>query len=533
MVTNWRRGEVKKALFLVCSFGLLFAMLSTVPDNGGIMIATSRSTSPIQISGPVRTITSLEERPRIAVVKPIFTDTAYSNAFYTFYRKHSKNPAPFITADLNYLNVTVKDDWGWSSGLREFLSSHKAALAGIGLERDIRLIDEIDVTLGGLFDEGRRTYDVLVLGFTEYVTAEEYAAYKRFVETGGTLIIMDACNFLAEVKFHPPTSPGELGHLSLVKGHGWEFNGTHAWKSVYHRWPDENRNWIGSNYWKYWIGDHYDYLRVNTSHPISNYIRNSYGENITSRYGAHEENKLENLTDTQVLGYWHFIDSGEAPIEPIAAYQHFYGNGSVFHTGIMASDVVHREEFMQAFLVCMIRMALTGEVGHWGFWEDCTFQSSANIFLQNGTRAKEGNLLSGLVECRVSFNTSIIAQDGHPYSLTGVKATMFRKDSFGSDHVYTVNGTQTDDDGFNWSIDIDTSAMLDAVYEFQVSCRFVSCWNATYYFDSTIMIATYEIQNISPELRLGLTLLLVLPFGVAVFRSAFVVWRDTKPEVSS
>ncbi|UCH04981.1 MAG: hypothetical protein JSW05_02145 [Candidatus Thorarchaeota archaeon] len=524
---------MKEAIFLICFFGFFITMLSSVPGNGPVMVANSVPTSPIQISDDLSTVASPEEEPRIAVVKPIFTDTAYSHAFYTFYWKHGENPAPFITTDLNYLNVTVEDDWGWSTGLREFLSSYKASLAGIGLESDIVLIDEINVALGALFDEDRRNYDVVILGFTEYVTAEEYAAYRRFVETGGTLIIMDACNFLAEVKYYPPSSPGESGYLSLVKGHGWEFNGTHAWKSVYHRWPDENRNWVGSNYWRYWYGDHYDYLRVNTSHPISNYIRDSYGENITSRYGAHEENKLENLTDTQVIGYWHFIDPGEAPSEPIAAYQHFYGNGSVFHTGIMASDVVQREEFMQALLVCMIRMALTGEVGNWGFWEDSTFQSSSKLFFGNGTEAHENDLLSGLVECHVTLNTSLIAQDGHPYSLTGVEATIRREDSFISDRVYRVNGTKTDDAGLTWCISINTLIIPDAVYTIQVGCRFVSCWNATFYIDSTIMIATYEIQNLSPDLRLRMTLILALFTSIAVFGSVFVVWNGRRPEVSS
>jgi hypothetical protein len=58
------------------------------------------------------------------------------------------------------------------------------------------------MTGGALLDEnGTRRFDAVILGFTEYVTAQEYSAYKHFVADGGRLIFMDATNFLAEVKF--------------------------------------------------------------------------------------------------------------------------------------------------------------------------------------------------------------------------------------------------------------------------------------------------------------------------------------------
>ncbi|MFX1369945.1 MAG: hypothetical protein ACFFAY_15225, partial [Promethearchaeota archaeon] len=269
--------------------------------------------SPNQESSPIGIISTEDEKPRIAVVKPIFTSTAYADAFYEFYRKHARSTEPFITTDLWYLNVTVKDDWGYTAGLADFLYSAKARIVDLYIDENVELINEIDVIKGALFDESRRVYDVLILGFTEYVTIEEYNFYQEFVETGGTLIIMNACNFLAEVKYYPPVTPDDEGHISLVKGHGWEFNGTHAWKSVYHRWPEENRNWVGSNYWRYWWGNHYDSFRANTSHSISTYIRNHYGEDVPTIYRGHEENKLENLTDTQIIGYWNFTDPSEAP----------------------------------------------------------------------------------------------------------------------------------------------------------------------------------------------------------------------------
>ena len=301
---------------------------------------------------------------RIAVVKPIFSTTAYKDAFYTFYQRYGwMDPGTYITNDLNYLNVTVKDGWGFSEGLSEFLGYNKLPYMVFGEE--ITYIDEIDVIEGALFSGAERVYDVLILGFTEYVTQEEYTAYKTFVAMGGLLILVDACNFLAEVKYHPPASPDQPGYLSLVKGHGWEFNGTHAWKSVYHRWPEENRNWVGSNYWKFWRGIHYDQFIANTSHQISKYLEANHGKAIDTSYGAHEENKLENFTDTQIIGYWNFVNWSEAPEDPVVAYQHWYAKGSVIHTGIVASRWVDSERYLMDFMVSAIRLGIAGEVGDW------------------------------------------------------------------------------------------------------------------------------------------------------------------------
>lgn len=303
---------------------------------------------------------------RIAVVKPIFSATAYRDAFYTFYQRYGwVDPGTYVTTDLNYLNVTVKDSWGHSEDLSTFLNNTRTTLPSMVFREGISYINEIDVSLGALFKGEQRAFDVVILGFTEYVTADQYVEYKRFVADGGTLILMDACNFLAEVKYYPPDVPGQPGYLSLVKGHGWEFNGTHAWKSVFHRWPEENRNWVGSNYWRFWGGFHYDSFIANTSHQISQYISDNNGEIVDTGYGAHEENKLENLTGTEIIGYWNFVNWTEAPKDPVVAYQHLYVDGSVIHTGIVASRRVDSEQFLMEFLVSAIRLGLAGEVGSW------------------------------------------------------------------------------------------------------------------------------------------------------------------------
>jgi len=485
-----------------------------------------------QSSGLPGSLTDENSGPRIAVVKPIFTCTAYSDAFYAFYRNNGLRPEPFITWDLNYLNVTVKNGWGWSGQLLGFLSSIEAELAGLSLGHSVALIDEINVTMGALFDGDMRVYDVVILGFTEYVTLEEYNYYKRFVETGGTLIIMDACNFLAEVKYHPPNSPGEPGYLSLVKGHGWEFNGTHAWKSVYHRWPEENRNWIGSNYWKWWGGKHYDYFQANTSHPISAYIRNTYSQNVTTLYYAHEENRLENHTDTQIIGYWHFIDASEAPEDPVVAYQHRYGKGSVFHSGIMASDVVDREKFLQSFLVCAIRIGLTGEVGEWTFWQDSSFESDVELLFESGTHVPQNGSLSGRIRFDVNFNTTVIARDGEPYRLASVDVHINPVDIFPHSPALTIAGNVVDEHNLQWQIVVDTLNLSDTEYEFEVCCRFTSPYNCTLHVDSTLVVLVHRVMNVPDELRNALLVGTTSLCVILVMASGTVVWIGRRPEGS-
>jgi hypothetical protein len=182
---------------------------------------------------------------RIAAVEPVFTTTAYSS-FYSFYSKFGhRTVKPPTKSDLALLNASLVTGWGWSDTLRRFLTSKTAGdQYDIVLGRNLAFISEVNVTQGALFRaDGTRNYDVLILGFTEYVTAQEYYAYKTFVTTGGALVLMDATNFLAEVQYYPRSQ-----HVALIRGHGWRFNGTMASHDIFDRWHDENTNWLGGTF---------------------------------------------------------------------------------------------------------------------------------------------------------------------------------------------------------------------------------------------------------------------------------------------
>jgi hypothetical protein len=283
-------------------------------------------------------------RVRVAVVKPVFTATAYSS-FYDFYYKYANTPkGQEIRSDLEKLNATVVDSWGWSDGLRKFISSSTASQNGLVIGKSLTVLTDVSVTEGRLFDDkGANKFDVVVLGFTEYITSQQYSSYKHFVENGGRIIFMDATNFLAEVRYHSRTN-----HLSLVRGHGWGFDGKKVWHDVFERWGQQNRNWVASNYC---CGTYsgYEGAIVSGTHPISLTLKEHFGAVVFKTYRGHEENQLTNTTGTIILARW--VHSSPEQHDLVAAYLHRYLGGTVIHIGVMSSDVIYSDESVQLFLI--------------------------------------------------------------------------------------------------------------------------------------------------------------------------------------
>ena len=320
---------------------------------------------------------------RVAIVKPVFTHTAYSwrlsgvgpvlqplfgpLSFYDFYDRHkndSKTQA--ITTDLNLLNVSVIHGWGWSGDLGRYITSVMSDY-GLGITTEsFTILSDIDVTQGSLFNQDNSSrFDVVVLGFTEYVTSQEYYGYQRFVALGGRLIIMDASNFVAEVKYYPETN-----HLALVRGHGWRFDGTQVWfdDGPFIRWEAANTNWVGSNQlfpssqqnrlpcgtpWLAWVASRtYTGANVTGDYPISLALKQRFGSVVFRCYAGHEENGVANMTDTIILARWLGVSASSG--NNIATYLHRYLNGTVIDIGVMSSDVVDQDTSVQFFLLSSI-----------------------------------------------------------------------------------------------------------------------------------------------------------------------------------
>jgi hypothetical protein len=177
-------------------------------------------------------------------------------------------------------------------------------------------------------ENGTSKYDVIILVHQEYVTQQEYNNLKQFVANGGTMILFDGNVFYAEVKYDE-----ESKKISLVKGHGWAFNGKSAWKSVSERWANESTEWIGSNYLCCYA-------------DIVNFANNPFNST------HNEEQYITNPNAKILLDYnATLIKRGNVSHPKIATYEYDYKKGKVIGLGLYSDDILwsNNERFMRFF----------------------------------------------------------------------------------------------------------------------------------------------------------------------------------------
>jgi hypothetical protein len=194
---------------------------------------------------------------KIAAVKPSFTAAAYLHdppAFYDFYDKHKQERAERknVTEALNYLTSKVPNE----SSLYhpEIFIDLLAHIKKLLPNAKISVMSDADVHKGAIFKKTNsgqevNAYDIILLGVNEYVTQQEYDNLKKFVSNGGALMVLTGGLLYAEVRYDEATNS-----VTLVKGHGWNFDGKVAQRDLRERWENETRDWMGSN-----LYDHYYY----------------------------------------------------------------------------------------------------------------------------------------------------------------------------------------------------------------------------------------------------------------------------------
>ena len=273
---------------------------------------------------------------RMALVEPTFTAAAYNNSFYVFYQKYSHVSAETnITNDLSLLSsrvikyptITPTTKVHSAFAMLSLLKNFKLVSPG----SNITVLTDADVDDGLIFenrggeknvDTDNNAYDVIILGHQEYVTQQEYNYLKKFVSNGGTMLLLDGNVFYAQIKFDRNTST-----VTLVKGHGWAFNGRSAWKNVAERWAKETSEWVGSNYLCY-------------SCDIT-------FANDPWEYKHHEEQYITNHKDKILMNYnaslIHYPIPSLRPI--IATYELNYQKGRVISLGIYSDDIITNESF--------------------------------------------------------------------------------------------------------------------------------------------------------------------------------------------
>jgi len=272
-------------------------------------------------------------RFNIALIKPTFTAAAYNSAFYKFYFLFIHASARTnITTHLNLLSSKIPKQLTPSSSTStlSFLPRHLKTLLP---HSNIDVLTDADVDSGSpIFVKNGITsnrYDILIVGHEEYVTQKEYDNLKQFVANGGTLIVLDGNPFFVQVKYNSNTDI-----VTLVKGHGWAFNGKSAWKSVNERWKKETSQWLGSNYLCYLC-------------KIT-FLNNPFG------YKHHEEQYLTNPNDKILMNYNAVVMSTKKYHPPvarsvIATYKLNYQKGKVMVLGIYSDDVIFNSKFDKFF----------------------------------------------------------------------------------------------------------------------------------------------------------------------------------------
>ncbi len=294
----------------------------------------------------------------VAVVKPIFTSTPYSQyphgSFYAFYKKYA-GAVGNITANLGWLSTSVasgmkyNSGWGHTLPLYLFLTSVAAKDCGLALGKNLHVLSDIDVDNGALFKpDGSRRFDAVIIGHQEYVTQREYDQLRLFVASGGRLVAMSSNEFYAKVRFDPLTQTE-----TFVTGHGgYAYNGQTAWYGRYVRPPWNTSGWFGSNYCCFHRFQ-YKGATVNPTNAIGRLLNEYYGGRIASGYVTHEENSVSSLFHTSIIAT--FL---KQPGVTVASYVHGYGRGAVLCLCVFGEDLISYDKSTQYFLVASLAVPL-------------------------------------------------------------------------------------------------------------------------------------------------------------------------------
>jgi len=301
---------------------------SSMPNNTQSMMTPENN---------VNTSSQIGKGVRIALVEPTFTAAAYNNSFYVFYSKYSQVKNMNVTSDLNLLSskvsiyptITPTTKVHSAFAMLSLLKNLKL----ISPDSNITVLTDADVDNGSIFNKdgthvnyNSNAYDLIILGHQEYVTQQEYNNLRNFVANGGNMIMLDGNVFYAQVMLNHNTNT-----ISLVKGHGWAFNGESAWKSMSERWAKETSQWVGSNYLCYSC--------------------NITFANDPWEYQHHEEQYITNNNDKILMNYnASLIKYPIQTLRPvIATYELNYQKGKVISLGIYSDDIITNKKFDQYF----------------------------------------------------------------------------------------------------------------------------------------------------------------------------------------
>ena len=386
------------------------------------------------------------DQSRVAFVEPTFTNGAYNeDSFYFFYSKYQKAPEGLpITTDLNLMTGDIPFETDISY-FKPILDRVKQTLP----DSVVSVIGDEEINDGFIFrKDGTNAYDVMVLLHNEYVTQTEYDNLIKFLDNGGTIILMTGNVFYAEVLYDK-----ELCTVTLKKGHDWEFDGSSVKKGVGERFFADNRERFGSNFIVNDMRDkvvfeknpfHYKHFEENEltnprAIPLMNY------EAKFPRFPTTEKNPfvIGGLLKSQSEEI-KYSDEGRT----VATYELPSGTGKVIQMGIYSQNLVENPEFLNYFEKIILPRT-TGNTYHF-VDEDGDFDLFwllPNGNLSDVTLDKESKSLS----LKVHSENQSDSQENYLTITLPKKLIDSVTSSKMSDYVIMVNGvnvtyTQTSDD---------------------------------------------------------------------------------------
>ncbi|MFL6424677.1 MAG: N,N-dimethylformamidase beta subunit family domain-containing protein [Nitrososphaeraceae archaeon] len=337
----------------------------SIVDTNRYIAAKPKLIMPSAFGSALHKTTGLDDKNiDIAFIKPSFTAAAYDHSFYVFYTLYQSASRKNVTTDLNLLTSKVTSHATDSSPSAFAMSYLSKNIQSLIPKSKIVMLTDADVDSGNIFTTKNKfnKYDILVIGHQEYVIQQEYDNLRQFVSHGGTMIILDGNIFYAEVKYDRNSHT-----ITLVKGHGWAFNGRSAWKSVAERWRYETSQWAGSNYLCYSCSIIFDNDPFEYKHHEEQYVTNpkdvilfNYNASMPSHDNDDNDKpsgiSLTPSSSSQLLSSNKMEDITTKHI--IATYELKYQKGKVIALGIYADDIITNNKFDKYFDNLLLRYAM-------------------------------------------------------------------------------------------------------------------------------------------------------------------------------
>ena len=344
---------------------------TTESSSTGVSSSTSQYVTCLNGNGPPL----VQSTTRVALVQPVFTSTPYTDynfgSYYAFYHRYQQANGN-ITSDLRWLNTSTSIaagynfGWGHSYPLFVFMTSEEAGDCGLSMGKNEAVLSDVNVTQGALFNlDGTPRFDVAVVGFSEYVTQQEYLQFKQFVASGGRLVLASADTFQVQVLYNSSS-----GFERYVTGHGFAYNGRTAWRTHSH--PFDLTNFIGSTDCCFRNGAYAGAL-VNGNNAFGAALSSVFGDVVFKSYVAHEENSVTNRTDTAVVATF-----SNVPGILVASYVHQYKEGLVACLCVFGDDMISIDTSAQYFVLFAVGAQVSGLVSEvtWSSWTSLLLEGS-------------------------------------------------------------------------------------------------------------------------------------------------------------